>query len=92
MIRSKWFRCGKGPRSSLCTQVPYLAVKKWNRSIITESNIFCKCIIPSKIEKVPRGIRGEKSSKDMASSRNLVSTIGALASPKIGDGTRCPEG
>ena len=28
----------------------------------------------SKIEKVPRGIRGEKSSKDMASSRNLVST------------------
>ena len=46
----------------------------------------------SKIEKVPRGIRGEKSSKDMASSRNSVSTIGALASPKIGDGTRCPEG
>ena len=28
----------------------------------------------------------------MASSRNLVSTIGALASPKMGDGTRCPEG
>ena len=48
--------------------------------------------IKSKIEKVPRGIRGEKSSKDMASSRNLVSTIGALASPKMGDGTRCPEG
>ena len=48
--------------------------------------------IRSKIEKVPRGIRGEKSSKDMASSRNLVSTIGALASPKMGDGTRCPEG
>ena len=46
----------------------------------------------SKIEKVPRGIRGEKSSKDMASSRNLVSTIGALASPEMGDGTRCPEG
>ena len=46
----------------------------------------------SKIEKVPRGIRGEKSSKDMASSRNLVSTIGALASPKMRDGTRCPEG
>ena len=35
--------------------------------------------ILSKIEKVPRGIRGEKSSKDIASSRNLVSTIGALA-------------
>ena len=46
----------------------------------------------SKIEKVPRGIRGEKSSKDMASSRNLVSKIEALASPKMGDGTRCPEG
>ena len=41
-----------------------------------------------KIEKVPRGIRGEKSSKDMASSRNLVSTIGALASPKMGDGNQ----
>ena len=36
----------KGPRSFLCTQVPCLAVKKWNRSIITESNIFCKYIIP----------------------------------------------
>ena len=36
------------------------------------------------IEKVPRGIRGEKSSKDMASSRNLVSTTGAQASPTMG--------
>ena len=36
-------------------------------------------VLWSKIEKVPRGIRGEKSSKDMTSSRNLVSTIGALA-------------
>ena len=70
----------------------------------TESDLFLfrfleyahtsSCVITnlSKIEKVPRGIRGEKSSKDMASSRNLVSTIGALASPKMGDGTRCPEG
>ena len=48
--------------------------------------------VQSKIEKVPSDIRGEKSSKDTASSRNLVSTIGALASPKMGDGTRCPEG
>ena len=46
----------------------------------------------SKTEKVPRGIRGEKSSKDMASSRNMVSTIGAQASPTMGDGIRCPEG
>ena len=46
----------------------------------------------SKIENVPRGIQGEKSSKDMANSRNLVSTIGAQASPTMGDGTRCPEG
>ena len=51
-----------------------------------------KVTIESKIEKVPRGIQGEKSSKDMASSRNLVSTIGAQASPKKKDGTRCPEG
>ena len=41
---------------------------------VLKYNIFC---LLSKIEKVPRGIRGEKSSKDMASSRNLVSTIGA---------------
>ena len=38
--------CEKRPRSSLCTQVPCLAVKKWTRSIIIERNIFCKCIIP----------------------------------------------
>ena len=37
-----------------------------------------------KIEKVPRGIQGEKSSKDMASSRNLVSITGAQASPNMG--------
>ena len=43
-----------------------------------------KMVMNSKIEKVPRGIRGEKSSKDMASSSNLVSTIGAQASPLIG--------
>ena len=48
--------------------------------------------VRTKIENVPRSIRGEKSSKDMASSRNLVSTIGAQASPTMGDGTRCPEG
>ena len=36
------------------------------------------------MEKVPMGIRYEKSSKDMASSMNLVSTIGAQASPKMG--------
>ena len=46
----------------------------------------------SKIEKVPRCIRGEKSSKDMANTRNPVSTSGAQASPTMGDGTRCPEG
>ena len=41
----------------------------------------------SKIAKAPRGIQDEKSSKDNASSRNLVSTIGAQASPKKGGGT-----
>ena len=34
-----------------------------------------KFYFQSKTKKVPRGIRGEKSSKDMANSRNLVSTI-----------------
>ena len=37
-----------------------------------------------KIEKVPRGIQSEKSSKDTASSKNTVSTIGTQASPKRG--------
>ena len=46
----------------------------------------------SKIEKVPRGIQGDKSRKDTASSGKLVSTIGALASPKKRDGIWCPEG
>ena len=43
--------------------------------------------IQCKIEKVQRGIQGEKSSKDMASLRNLVSTIEAQASPKRGTET-----
>ena len=34
-------------------------------------------VLKSKIEKVPMGIQGEKSSKDTKSSGNLVSTIGA---------------
>ena len=49
-------------------------------------------ILRSKIENVPRDIQGEKSSKDMASSGNMVSTIRAKASPKTWDETRCPEG
>ena len=44
------------------------------------------------IEKAPRGIQVKKSSKDMASSRNLVSTTGAKTSPKMWDGTWCLEG
>ena len=35
--------------------------------------IIIKKNLLSKIEKLPRGIQGEKSSKDMASSRNLIS-------------------
>ena len=46
--------------------------------------LFLNVNLPSKISKVQRGIQGEKSSKDMASSRNLVSRIGAQASPKKG--------
>ena len=43
---------------------------------------ICKNVVERKTEKVPWGIQGEKSSKDMASWRNVVSTIGAQASPK----------
>ena len=38
----------------------------------------------SKIKKVPKGIQSEKSSKDTASYKNLVSAIRAQASPKRG--------
>ena len=41
-------------------------------------------LVSSKIEKVPRGIQGEKSGKEMTSSRNPISTIGAQVSPKNG--------
>ena len=44
----------------------------------------------SHIEKVLRGIQGEKSSKDMTSSRIWSHQL-AQASPEKGDGTRCPE-
>ena len=57
---------------------------------LSQVSIFFLGII-SKFEKVPRGIRGEKSSKDMASSRNSVSTIGASASPKMGNYFFCLE-
>ena len=72
--------------------VPFDDIPNLCSSTNTFVGKFTHIVSESKIEKVPRGIRGEKSSKDMASSRNLVSTIGALASPKMGDGTRCPEG
>ena len=48
------------------------------------TSIYTFLYMQSKIKRVPRGIRGEKSSKVMASSRNLFSTIGAQASPKMG--------
>ena len=46
----------------------------------------------NKQNQVPRGIQSEKSSRNMTTSRNLVSIISAQASPKKGEGTRCPEG
>ena len=64
------------------------------------SVIFCEryqnkdvfCYKAKQNRESTKGYSSEKSSKDMTSSRNLVSTIGALASPKLGDRTRCPEG
>ena len=58
------------------------------KSFLLECNNLFLSLAMRKIEKVPRGIRGEKSSKDMASSRNLVSTIGAQATPIMGGGGR----
>ena len=39
--------------------------------------------LESKIEKVPRGIKGQKSSKNTTSSRILVSRNGAQVSPNF---------
>ena len=47
-------------------------------------------MIWSKIEKVSRGIQGNKSRKDTASSVKLVSTIGAWATPLKGGGGAAP--
>ena len=64
---------------------------KGQRHFMRSFGKFCS-LMNNKIEKVPRSIRGKKSSKDMVSSSNLVSTIGAHASPTMGEGPRCPEG
>ena len=69
-----------------------LNVKRQCHTACVSDYVTLKFVVEGKIDKVLRGIRDEKSSKDMANSRNLVSTIGALASSKMGDGTRCPEG
>ena len=58
---------------------------------VVDENSWKIADVPCKIE-VPRGNRGEKSSKDMASSWNLVSTIGAQASPKWGTEPGVREG
>ena len=55
-IRAYKYRSPKGDRI-----LPESAIK---------SNLYHLVDAVSKIEKVPKGIRGEKSSKDMASSRN----------------------
>ena len=83
---------GIEPSFVIVSQTKHSKRLKCNALIVPKSVKAKRDSVISKIEKVPRGIRGEKSSKDMASSRNLVSTIGALASPKMRDGTRCPEG
>ena len=50
----------------------------------SESKYLALLIVRGKVEKVPRDIQGEKSRKDTAISGKLVSSIGALASPKKG--------
>ena len=69
----------------------------YTNSFIIKKNIkeseqcsFCNVAREAKSRKYQGVFEVKKSSKDMASSRNLVSTNGALASPKMGDGTRCP--
>ena len=49
-----------------------------DKTCISFTNVYAL----GKLEKEPRGVQGEKSSKDMVSSRNLVSTIGAQANHK----------
>ena len=69
--------CNATTRRDVCGEGTY------HKRLAREDGLLCKMTIPyptiSKIEKVPRGIQVEKSSKDMASSGNLVSTIGTQA-------------
>ena len=60
------------------------SIRNYPLPVFKSISKFVIHVLWSKIEKVPRGIQCEKSSKDMASSRNLVSTIEAQASPKKG--------
>ena len=46
----------------------------------------------SKIEKVPKGIQGENSCKDMSVWVNRSQQLEHKQVPKRGDGTWCPEG
>ena len=52
--------------------------------------------LKGEIEKVPRGIQGKKSRKVEKRygkfGKTGLNNIGAYASPKKGDRTRCPEG
>ena len=52
-------------------------------SLFTCLHVYeAKTNVQSKIEKVPKDIQGEKSEKETTCSGELVSTIGAYASPK----------
>ena len=62
---------------SLPAMEPYSAIYR-KKHMISNIKHFRKWLnTTSKIEKEPRGIQGEKSRKDTASSVQLVSTIGA---------------
>ena len=80
-------------RAEMSQKIQYRNINDKNILIISFiSFVRVLCTSESKVERGPTNIRGEKSSKDMASSKNLISTIGAEASPKMGDATRCPLG
>ena len=60
---------------SSCTNIPFFYAAICNKIIPRYVHKSYSSGFTSKIEKVPRGIQGEKSRKDTTSSGKLVSTI-----------------
>ena len=68
---------GETERQSGCNACMTEALRGSFEGLIEIYEYICFCSVESKIEKIPRDIKGEKLVKDMAMSGKLVSTTSA---------------